>query len=118
MNVQLSIPYEQLRDIAQQTLDIARGLGATAAACEASESSGLSVTTRKMAGETIEKTRDKGVAVTVYIGQGRGHASTPDFAPGALRESVQAAYGIPRFTAQGDAARFPGQGTPGRAPGA
>jgi PmbA protein len=116
MNVQLSIPYEQLRDIAQQTLDIARGLGATAAACEASESSGLSVTTRKMAVETIENTRDKGVAVTVYIGQRRGHASTSDFAPGALRESVQAAYDIARFTAEDDAAGLPDEDTLERSP--
>jgi len=32
-----------------------------------------------MAVETIENTRDKGVAVTVYIGRRRGHASTSDF---------------------------------------
>jgi PmbA protein len=116
MNVRLSIPYEQLRDIAQQTLDIARGLGATAASCEVSESSGLSVTTRKMAVETIENTRDKGVAVTVYIGQRRGHASTSDFAPGALRESVQAAYDIARFTAEDDAAGLPDEDTLERSP--
>jgi PmbA protein len=107
MNVQLSIPHEQLRDIALQTLQIARGLGASAASCEASESTGLSVTTRKTVVETIENTRDKGVGVTVYIGQRRGHASTSDFAPGALRESVQAAYDIARFTAEDDAAGLP-----------
>src|SRR5579864_7244935 len=107
MNVRLSIPQEQLRDIALQTLQIAKDLGATAAACEASESSGLSVTTRKMAVETIENTRDKGVAVSVYIGQRRGHASTSDSAPAALREAVQAAYDIARFTAEDEAAVLP-----------
>jgi len=116
MNVLLSIPQEQLRDIALQTLEIARGLGATSASCEASESSGLSVTTRKMAVETIENTRDKGVAVTVYIGRRRGHASTSDFAPDALRESVQAAYDIARFTAEDDAAGLPDEDTLERAP--
>jgi len=88
MNVRLSIAHEQLRDIALQTLQIARGLGATAASCEASESSGLSVTTRKMAVETIENTRDKGVAVSVYIGQRRGHASTSDFAPAVVPTQI------------------------------
>jgi PmbA protein len=107
MNVRLSIAQEQLRDIALQTLRIATELGATSASCEASESSGLSVTTRKTVVETIENTRDKGVAVTVYLGQRRGHASTSDFAPNALRESVQAAYDIARFTAEDDAAGLP-----------
>jgi PmbA protein len=116
MNVRLSIAHEQLRDIALQTLQIARGLGATAASSEASESSGLSVTTRKMAVETIENTRDKGVAVSVYIGQRRGHASTSDFAPGALREAVQAAYDIARFTAEDDAAGLPEEDALERSP--
>src|SRR5579864_8175554 len=116
MNVRLSIPQEQLRDIALQTLQIAKDLGATAAACEASESSGLSVTTRKTVVETIENTRDKGVAITVYIGQRRGHASTSDFAPRALREAVQAAYDIARFTAEDEAAGLPDEDALERAP--
>ena len=107
MSVRLTIPKEQLQAIAQQALQIAKELGATAASCEASESSGLSVTTRKTVVETIENTRDKGVAITVYIGQRRGHSSTSDFAPGALREAVQAAYDIARFTAEDDCAGLP-----------
>ncbi len=107
MNVRLLIGSEKLRDLAQQTLELAQGLGATACSCEASESSGLSVTTRKMVVETIENTRDKGVGVTVYLGRCRGHASTSDFSPGALRQAVQAAYDIARFTAEDDAAGLP-----------
>jgi PmbA protein len=107
MSVRLTIPQEQLQAIAQQALQIAKDLGATAASCEASESSGLSVTTRKTVVETIENTRDKGVAITVYIGQRRGHSSTSDFAATALREAVQAAYDIARFTAEDDAAGLP-----------
>ncbi len=116
MNVRLSIPQEQLRDIASQALQIAKDLGATAALCEASESSGLSVTTRKTVVETIENTRDKGVAITVYIGQRRGHSSTSDFAPTALREAVQAAYDIARFTAEDDAAGLPDEDMLERSP--
>ena len=111
MNVRLSIPQEQLREIALHSLQIAKDLGATAASCEASESSGLSVTTRKTVVETIENTRDKGVAITVYIGRRRGHSSTSDFAPGALREAVQAAYDIARFTAEDDCAGLPEEET-------
>ena len=86
------------------------------ASCEASESSGLSVTTRKTVVETIENTRDKGVAVSVYIGKRRGHSSTSDFAGRALREAVQAAYDIARFTAEDDCAGLPDQDTLETAP--
>jgi len=116
MNVRLSIPQEQLRDIALQALQIAKDLGASAASCEASESSGLSVTTRKTVVETIENTRDKGIAITIYIGKRRGHSSTSDFAPAALREAVQAAYDIARFTAEDDAAGLPDEDTLERSP--
>lgn len=116
MSVRLTIPQEQLQAIAQQALQIAKELGATAASCEASESSGLSVTTRKTVVETIENTRDKGVAITVYIGQRRGHSSTSDFAPAALREAVQAAYDIARFTAEDDAAGLPDEDLLERSP--
>ena len=36
---------------------------------------------RKGKVETIEQTRDKGLGVSVYVGQRRGHASTSDFSP-------------------------------------
>ena len=107
MSVQLSISQERLREVALQSLQIARSLGASAASCEASESSGLSVTTRKMVVETIEHTRDKGVGITAYIGRRRGHSSTSDFSASALREAVQKAYDIARFTAEDDAAGLP-----------
>jgi len=116
MAVELSIPREELREIALQALAIATRLGASAAACEASESSGLSVTTRKTVVETIENTRDKGVAITVYIGRRRGHSSTSDFASAPLREAVQAAYDIARFTAEDDAAGLPDEDALERSP--
>ncbi|MBV8209382.1 MAG: metalloprotease PmbA [Burkholderiaceae bacterium] len=116
MPVQLSIPREELSDIALQALAMATQLGASAAACEASESSGLSVTTRKTVVETIENTRDKGVAITVYVGRRRGHSSTSDFAPAALREAVQAAYDIARFTAEDEAAGLPDEDALERSP--
>jgi PmbA protein len=44
------------------------------------------------------------VGVTVYVGQQRGHASTSDFSPQAVRDTVQAAFSIARFTAADDCA--------------
>jgi PmbA protein len=105
-----------LQDLAERALAHARSLGASDAAAEVSESVGLSVGTRMTRVETIEHTRDKGLAITVYLGKRRGHASTSDFADGAVREAVDAAYNIARFTAEDDAAGLPDDDTFERAP--
>ena len=60
----------------------ARG-GATAAETDVSQAVGQSVTVRKGEVETIAYNRDKGIGVTVYLGQRRGHASTADFSDDA-----------------------------------
>ncbi len=103
-NTAFSHPQEELRHIAAQVLDHARALGATAAETEVSEGFGQTVSVRKGEVETIEYNRDKGVGVTVYIGRRRGHASTSDFKSRALRETVEAAHAIARFTAEDDCA--------------
>ena len=102
-----SISDDRLGELADDALKHARSLGASDASCEASESTGLSVTVRRKKVETIEHTRDKGLAVTVYIGQRRGHASTSDFSKNAIRQAVEAAFNIARFTAEDDAAGLP-----------
>ena len=94
----------QLRDIAASVLEYAKERGATAAESEVSEGFGLTVTVRRGEVETIEYNRDKGVGVTMYIGQRRGHASTSDFSPQAIRDTVDAALSIASFTAPDDAA--------------
>jgi PmbA protein len=101
--------YDQarLREIAQAALGFAREFGATAAAVDISENSGLSVNVRKGRIETIEQNRDKGLGVTVYSGQRLGHASSTDFSPAALRETVNAAWQIARFTAEDPCAGLP-----------
>ena len=54
--------------------------------------------------ETIEYNRDKGLSVTVYIGQKRGHASTSDFSKQAVNDAVAAALSIAKHTAEDDCA--------------
>ena len=95
---------QTLRDLAAQVLDLARTRGASAAETEVSEGSGLTVTVRHGEIETIEHNRDKGLSVSVYLGQRRGHASTSDFSPDALARSVDKALSIARFTAEDDCA--------------
>ncbi len=107
MGSPFSISDTRLRELASEVLDHARSLGASDCVCEASESTGLSVTTRKMQVETIENTRDKGLGITVYLGKRRGHSSTSDFSPAAIRQAVQAAYDIARHTAVDEAAGLP-----------
>jgi PmbA protein len=111
-----SISDDRLRELAKDALGHARTLGASDASCEVSESTGLSVTVRKRKVETIEHTRDKGLGVTVYLGQRRGHASTSDFSTAAVRQAVEAAHNIARFTAEDDAAGLPDEDTFERRP--
>jgi PmbA protein len=101
---EFSHSFDQLRQIAHDVLEHAKSKGASAAETEVSEAFGQSVTVRQGAVETIEYNRDKGVGVTVYIDHRRGHASTSDFTPKAVRETVEAALSIARFTASDDAA--------------
>jgi len=93
--------------LAQAVLDHAASNGATACEVDVSEGLGQSVSVRRQEVETIEYNRDKGLGVTVYIGQRRGHASSSDFSPAALRASVDAALSIARFTAEDDCAGLP-----------
>jgi PmbA protein len=96
--------FEALADLA---LAHARQLGAADAGVEVSEGAGLSVSVRKGELENVERNRDKSLGVTVYLGQRRGNASTSDFSPLAIRQTVQAAYDIARFTAEDPAAGLP-----------
>ena len=96
--------FEALADLA---LAHAQQLGAADAGVEVSEGSGLSVSVRKGELENVERNRDKSLGVTVYLGQRRGNASTSDFSPDAIRQTVRAAYDIARFTAEDPAAGLP-----------
>src|SRR5690606_23076379 len=96
--------FEELVDMA---LSHAKQLGAADAAAEVSEGAGLSVSVRKGELENVERNRDKSLGVTVYLGRKRGNASTSDFSPAAVRQTVQAAYDIARFTAEDPVAGLP-----------
>ncbi|MDP1653908.1 MAG: metalloprotease PmbA [Rhodocyclaceae bacterium] len=102
-----SFTADHLRELAADVLRHAERLGASACETDVSEGVGQSVTVRKQAVETIEFNRDKGVGVTVYLGQRRGHASSSDFSPAALRATVEAALSIARFTAEDPCAGLP-----------
>ena len=96
--------FEELVDTA---LRHAQTVGATDAAAEASEACGLSVSVRKGELENVERNRDKSLSISVYVGQRRGNANTSDFSTAAIRQTVQAAYDIARFTAEDPMAGLP-----------
>ena len=103
-NSHFSYSAERLRQIARDVLDYAAQRGASAAETEVSEGAGQTVTVRRGEVETIEYNRDKGIGVTVYLGKQRGHASTTDFTPQEMRDTVDAALSIARFTAADECA--------------
>ncbi len=90
----------QFDQLADDALAMARALGASDTAVGLSESYGLSVNVRRRKVETVEQNRDKGLAVTVYLGQRRGDANTSDFSRQAIEDTVRAAFDIARFTAE------------------
>jgi PmbA protein len=99
--------FDALKAIASDALSHAREKGASACEAEASDGYGQTVTVRKGEVETIEYNRDKGLSVTVYTGKQKGYASTADFAPRAIRDTVEAALAIARFTATDECAGLP-----------
>ena len=107
MSDQFSHTKNELQSLVQEMLDYAKQQGATASAAEASAGMGQSVTVRKGEVETIEYNRDKGIGVTVYIGQRRGNASTSDFNRQALLDTVDKALTIARYTAEDEFAGLP-----------
>lgn len=102
---------DQLKQVASDVLRFAKEKGASDALVEVSEGNGLAVTVRKGNIETIEQNKDKGIGVTIYLGEERhirrGNASTSDFSEQSLKDTVDAAYNIARFTAEDDCAGLP-----------
>ncbi|MDF0604756.1 metalloprotease PmbA [Neisseriaceae bacterium TC5R-5] len=95
-----SFSQSTLESLASRVIELAKARGASAAEAEVSEGLGQTVTVRLAEVETIEYNQDKGVGVTVYLGQKKGHASTSDFSEQALADTVQAALDIARYTAE------------------
>jgi PmbA protein len=98
---------DRFRQLIEDVLAEAKHLGASDAGAEVSEGCGLSVSVRKGQLENVERNRDKSLGISVYLGQRRGNASTSDFSPQALKDTVRAAFDIARFTAEDEFAGLP-----------
>ena len=91
---------DQFKEIAQQTIQLAKALGASSAEVDLNEGLGSAVSVRKGEVENLEYNRDKGLGVTVYVGQRKGFASTSDLTENAIKHTVEAAVAIAQLTAE------------------
>lgn len=89
-----------LKNVVSLALEEARGRGASQCEVDASQNRGLSTTVRLGEVDTVEYQRDRGVAVTVYFGKRKGSASTADLSAKAVRDTVEKASTIARYTAE------------------
>ena len=89
---------ESLAAVAAQAVEIARRHGADQAEVGVSYEEGLSVTARMGELESVERQRDRGLAVTVYRERRKGSASTTDFSPASVEDTVRKALSIGSFT--------------------
>jgi len=95
---------DRLAELAEDTIRRARAAGATQAEVSASVDVGLNVNVRLGEVETVEHTRDRGFALTVYFGQRKGSASTADLNPDSIQATIEQACAIARFTEEDPAA--------------
>jgi PmbA protein len=89
---------DRLAAITEDVIRLARAKGASEADVAASIDLGLSVGVRLGEVETVERTRDRGVSVTVYFGRRKGSANTADLDPKSIEQTVEHACAIARYT--------------------
>ncbi len=89
-----------MQDIVSLALEEARRRGAAQSEVDASLNRGLNVTVRLGEVETVEYQRDRGLDVTVYFGKRKGSASTADLSSQAVRDTVEKASTIAKYTAE------------------
>ncbi|TFH88050.1 metalloprotease PmbA [Billgrantia azerbaijanica] len=88
----------------EQALALARRLGADAAEVGASVDQGIGVSVREGEVETVELSRDQGIAVTVYVGSRKGNASSTDASEASIQAVVEKAVAIACHTGEDPAA--------------
>ncbi|HEX5421705.1 MAG TPA: metalloprotease PmbA [Gammaproteobacteria bacterium] len=91
---------KSLTEAAKRAVELAGRLGADQAEAAASHEEGLSVTVRLGEVESVERQRDRGLAVTIYQHQRKGATSTNDFSARGIEEAVKKALSIASFTAE------------------
>jgi len=94
----LTEPPAEMQAMLEWTLDEARKRGVSSAEAGAHFGAGIDVSARLGKIESIEHARDRGLALTVYLGQRCGSASTADFSRAAITRALDAACTIASYT--------------------
>lgn len=94
---------QELRNAVSYAVEIAQKAGATAEVA-VTKVNGLSVSTRLQEIENVEFNNDGALGISVYLGQQKGNASTSDLSPEAIKNAVEAALAIARYTSPDDCA--------------
>ena len=97
----LKAQEQELRQAVSFTIELATKSGASAEVA-VTKVSGLSVSTRLQEIENVEFTNDGALGISVYMGQQKGNASTSDLSEGAIRNAVEAALAIAKYTSPDD----------------
>ena len=92
---------QTLRDAVSFAIETAQKAGATAEV-GVTKVSGLSVSTRLQEIENVEFTNDGALGISVYLGQQKGNASTSDLSEEAIKNTVEAALAIAKYTSSDD----------------
>ena len=92
---------QTLRDAVSFAIETAQKTGATAEV-GVTKVSGLSVSTRLQEIENVEFTNDGALGISVYLGQQKGNASTSDLSEEAIKNTVEAALAIAKYTSPDD----------------
>lgn len=100
---------QSLQVTAEEAVKTARTLGADQVEAGVSYGEGLSVTVRMGELESVERQRDRSLAITVYVGGCKGSASTAQFSSAAIKETVRKALSIASFTAKDQYAGLAGE---------
>ena len=97
----LKAQEQELRQAVSFAIELATKSGASAEVA-VTKVSGLSVSTRLQEIENVEFTNDGALGISVYMGQQKGNASTSDLSEGAIRNAVEAALAIAKYTSPDD----------------
>nr|WP_259363096.1 metalloprotease PmbA [Colwellia sp. MB3u-4] len=89
---------EHVKKRVNDAMTMAKSLGADGAEVAMSRQQGLSVSTRLGEVENVEFTSDGGLGITVYKDGRKGSASTADLSEKALKQAIEAAVNIAKYT--------------------
>ncbi|HHF1027264.1 TPA: metalloprotease PmbA, partial [Haemophilus influenzae] len=92
---------QELRQAVSFAVALATKAGASAEVA-VTKVSGLSVSARLQEIENVEFTNDGALGISVYMGQQKGNASTSDLSESAIKNAVEAALAIAKYTSPDD----------------